>query len=711
MTNGYDATNINVVAKMRVLGADGTELGSTTLTMRDFGASLTYADYTCTFSVPKKQNVTLQIYWPGYEYVRVSEFAVMSKNTDTKDYKTVPEQILGVDKNETVPTVEDNKLYCFDLESWVKQMPTQEDQYDIQNLIATLQGLVNRDGQRLFIKNTNVQNANTDSYWLNYLTKEGNWLENKQVVEIKAPITLLKMFESYFEGFAIWDQAVPATVNAVATACGVDSLLPLRYSSDKGSMTSYLLNYTGFANDKEVKVDLSNKFATSNKNEKIYDSDTKCTGSRKNDVYIWAKEHYLDTHKTNSHLMAYHVDAYSLDKVSASYDNINNMYLSNRDYYIAEKAFFFDLSVMEFEIPDDDPDQADLNPADGTIDYATFTAIMKSQNAYAKEVDASKVIDIGGFTPWHLKYTKYTNSNASGEVEVEWETVYQFSVYFASVNADAPSLTAMANASIYRKFPMQTSYSQSGKYSKDNVDSNEKLPKSNEQGVNYLLFYFGDFDSSAWLNSAMINFWNDPKRGEIPIAYSFALDLYKRAGHVVDWMYSTATENDYFVAGDNGTGYLNPEAFYASWRDSSLNGDLTKWIAYNKPVYERFDIDVTGFLILSGRATSHYEDILNAYSELSPVGLGTNAGSLNGNSYNGMQVVSEKDYLSTSQLANSLVDKTNNGQCTFTMVRFILKSPTDIYNMYQELLTNYASKNVKVLDPYTFFALQAEYNK
>ena len=713
-TDGYSSTNINVVAKLRAVGEDGVELGSRTLTMRDFGADLTYKDYSFTFNVPKQQKVEVQIYWPGYEYVRVRQFALMSKSEDTADYKTGPEAILGIDQNEAVPTYDEDVLYYFDLFDWVNAMPTYADQYDIANLVATLQGLVNRDGVHLYIRNTSANrfHSDVDGYWLEYLTEDGRWLADKDVVTIKTPITLLKLFENYFTGWAVWDQSVPATVNAVATACGVDDLLPARWSSDRGSLYTYLMNYEGFAEEKPIKVDLANKFMSTDTNDKIYQSETNCTGSRKNDVYIWAKEQYLDTHKTNSHLMAYHVDAYSENNVSVSYSDITNMYLSNRDYYIAEKAFFFDLSVMEFENPNDDPDQFKNGTfsSDSTIDYKTFTAIMTAQNAYAESVDASRPIDIGGFTPWHLKYTRYTNPEASGDVDVEWETVYQFSIYYAQVNADAPSFTAMSNASIYRQYPMKDTYTQSGKFSADNPDPSEKLPSSDEQGVNYLLFYFGDFDASAWLNTAMPNFWNDPNRGKIPVAYSFSLDIYKRAGHVIDMMYETATENDYFVAGDNGTDYLNPEAFYANWRDESLNGSLDQWIAYNKKVYERFDIDVSGFLILTSRSTDEQkQEILEGYSEFS-IGLGTNQGGLNNTNVNGMQIVREIDWSNVDGLAGNFADVSNNGNCTFTMVRFILVSPSDIYNSYQELLSRYPNKNFKVLDPYTFFALQEEYN-
>ena len=78
------------------------------------------------------------------------------------------------------------------------------------------------------------------------------------------------------------------------------------------------------------------------------------------------------------------------------------------------------LARREFEIPDDDPDQSErVGIRDGSIDYLTFEKIMKAQAAWAEEEDASKPIDVGGFTPWHLKYTKYTNYSSRG-----WKDTY-----------------------------------------------------------------------------------------------------------------------------------------------------------------------------------------------------------------------------------------------------------------------------------------------
>lgn len=689
----------SVVAVLRVVDSNGKELGRKNVRVCDFDAKLTYQDFTFTFPVTEATEATFEIYWPGTNYVRVAEFGIMSKNTDSlPDYSETGASLLGADIEEEV-TYNEDALYFFDLYDYMlTEAADAEEQYDIANLVCTLQGLVNRDDSKLFVRfmQSNGFSDDTDSYWLQYLTQEGQYLEDKQVVTVKSPMTLLKLFDDYYEGFAAWDPSVPATVNAVATACGADNLLPVRYSSVCNSLYWYVNNDEAFG-DKDVKVDLGGVFTGEGT---IYQTETPSTGSRKNDAYIWAKEKYLDSRKTNSHMMAYHVDAYGSNTVFAAYSDLQNMYLSNRDYYIANKAFFFDLSPMEFEIPDDDPDQQFIDTDSGTIDYATFTAIMKSQSAYAESVNAAEPIDVGGFTPWHLKYTRYTNPSASGEVTCEWETVYQFSIYNAYINADAPSYTAMANASVYAHYPMKDSYTQKG-----SKTVKESLPSASEQGANYLIFYVGDFDASAWLNTAMIKFWNDENRGQIPLCWTFSLNITKRAGHVVDMMYGTATENDYFVAGDNGVGYLNPEA-YENGLSQDVYGDLDSWAAYNQKIYEKFDIDYTGFLITRNTLS---KEIAECYSRFCK-GMALN-GEYTGEKVNGIETTTSIDYSSVANLVKNFSKKGVGDKSTFRQVRFILRSPTDLLAIYNQLTSDeYKDYNFKVVDPYTFYGLMAQQN-
>jgi len=699
-------TSDYVACVLRVLDADNTELGRYNVHMNEFENKLTYQDFTFTFPVEKETEARFEIYWSGTNYVRVSEFGIMSKTKeDLPDAETTGAALLGVAAAQTDKIgYSESALYYFDLYSYMTEHAADaEESYDIANLVCTLQGLVNRDGKRLFVRfqQANGFSESTDDYWLNYYTADGGFLSDKTVVKVSSPMTLLTLFDKYYDGFAAWDPEVPATVNAVATACGVDNLLPVRYSTVRNSLYYYLTVADDFS-EKPIKINLGGAFVKDA--EKIYGTEEPSTGSRKNDVYLWAKINYLDTHKTNSHLMAYHVDAYGSNTVFAAYADLQNMYLSNRDYYIANKAFFFDLSPMEFEIPDDDPDQQEIDTTSGTTDYATFTSIMKAQASYAEETDAETPIDIGGFTPWHLKYTKYTNQLASGEVTCEWETVYQFSIYNAYINADAPSYTAMANASIYAQFPMKDSYTQSGKAV---AGVTETLPSENERGVNYLMFFMGDFDASAWLNTAMIKLWNDENRGKIPLCWPFSLNISKRAGHVIDWMYETATENDYFVAGDNGVGYLNPEAMSDS-RHDGIYGSLVSWAAYNKKIYRKFGIDYTGFLITRKPAS---REILECYATFCK-GAATNW-SYTGDSVENFGTTPSIDYISSTvaDLVKNFSAKEVGSESAFCQVRFVLRTPTDVLAVYEQVTSEkYADYNFKVVDPYTFYTLQARQN-
>lgn len=708
LVNDVNSASKDVACVLRVVSDKGVELGRRNVRLAEFDAKLTYQDFAFTFPVEADTEAKFEIYWPGTNYVRVSEFGIMSQTmADLTDDNTGATLLGASIEEEGTIEYSESSLYYFDLFSYMQTVALDaEQQYDIANLVSTLQGLVNRDGQRLFIRfvQPNDYSQDTDGYWLDELTGDGAWLADKNVVTVKSPTTLLNLFSSYYEGFAAWDSKVPATVNAVATACGVENLLPVRYSTVRNSLYYYITHDESFAG-KPVKINLGDKFEGGGT---IYGTNTPSTGSRKNDAYIWAKENYLDTHKVNSHMMAYHVDAYGSNTVFAAYGDLQNMYLSNRDYYIANKVFFFDLSVEEFFIPDDDPDQAGRDGnTDGSIDYVTLESIMKAQAKYAEEVDASKPIDIGGFTPWHLKYTKYTDDTAPGEVDVEWDTVYIFSMYNAYINADAPHYTAMANASIYQSYPAKAQYTQKGK--KTVI---EHLPTASERGANYIMFYMGDFDASAWLNTAMIKLWNDENRGKIPLNWTFSLDIAKRAGHVIDRLYETATENDYFVAGDNGVGYFQPNAFDDS-RHDGIYGTLDSWAAYNKLAYERFDIDHTGILITKAPKSGRAQAIMECYAKFCS-GIAVNQPAyITDAQVEGLTVVQSVDYIgrTPAQLvqAAGFQPKEVGSPSTFRSIRFVLRSPTDAIALYDTLTSDtYASYNFKLVDPYTFYALLAE---
>ena len=80
---------------------------------------------------------------------------------------------------------------------------------------------------------------------------------------------------------------------------------------------------------------------------------------------------------------------------TTAYPDMMNTMLPNSDYYIANKAFFWDLSPDDAIAPIDDRTQ----PV-GT-DVATLKTLLKAQSDRAGDT----IFTVSGFVPWWLKYT------------------------------------------------------------------------------------------------------------------------------------------------------------------------------------------------------------------------------------------------------------------------------------------------------------------
>ena len=621
------------------------------------------------------------------------------------------------------------KLYYLDLQAYLDAKPgiRSADYYDIALIMGVLQGLVNRDAPHLYIRFSSANDADkvwfdrltSDDYWRDKIGTEPQFLAGKEIVNLQSPADALYLFKDYYEGYAVWDANVPATSNAALTASGCDSLLPLRYSERADSIFADLVNlasgtvfnYKDNIPQKPVKVNLFNKFVTGARFVYGTDNRYKSTGSRKCDAVLWSVYNYLEAGKTNQHLMAYHIDAYYPAKTTDGETDYNKGHifstacLLNNDYYIAKKAFFFDLGVMKNENASDDPDQAGkcINPIMGSTDYQTMKKMLSAQNKQAAAYEY-KPITCGGFTAWHIKYTSYINApgadKLSNPFQVEWQTVREFSYFNVMLDADAPGLVAMSDASVFMHYPRRESYTQTCDKTPD-PDTGEKY--------NYVMIYMGDYDSAAWLSSQSLAYWDNAERGTLPLAWSFAPGLYDRAPHIIDYMYTTATNNDYFVAGDNGVGYLNPEAL----QTSLAFGNLKQWTAYNAAVFKQFDLDIQGFLIFDKGANLPHEKLLRksvykAYSSFAPQGLLTNmAGGTS--CVNGMPVVQMHDCGSAADLASHLNENPEKTGNAFTAARVILKSPAEVANWAEEINTEHPEYKLKIVDPYTFMALYARY--
>lgn len=567
-------------------------------------------------------------------------------------------------------------LVWFDLGACLKTLP--EDtvlRHDAMNYVASLQGLVNRDGPRLALRFLEVEGAagriNLDEYYLDLLRK--GWLKDAEAVPEADLEGLLRRFPEARQGAVLWDPAVPATMNVAATVCGVEGWLPVR----RGGAFERWLTTRGLL--PPVRMDLSGRFTGAE------------TGSAKCDAYLWAKREYLDQGRCNPALMAYYLDGWSAapDRPEAAYGDLPNRGLLNRDFYTARKAFFFDLGVWPDETPVDDPGQRP-----GT-DRETLMALLRAQHA---QNGGKAFTSVGGFVPWDTKYTNHGAAGGTHEpVPTEWEYAAILSTFNAIMDADALGLVCLPNASAWGHFPLAETYGQNP------VPAAKPL-----EDKTYVLVYMGDYDSAAWLARSMPRLWDDPARGRIPIAWAFNPNLAERVPWVFDHVLRTKSPNDWFIGGDSGAGYLNPNLLLAERRDNGLPDALDLWVEHNRRWYGRFSYSITGFVIngFHGKMPLRVQE---AYAKFSPGGVG-------------MQLPYEKplvdgvpflrhvsdiypDGADLGKAADQMASFARKGKPRFLIFRWILQTPSTLEKVGAIMAEKYPEHAFEFCDPHTFFDL------
>ena len=135
-----------------------------------------------------------------------------------------------------------------------------------------------------------------------------------------------------------------------------------------------------------------------------------------------------------------------------------------------------------------------------------------------------------------------------------------------------------------------------------------------------MIFYVGDYDASSWITSVLPHLWNDPARGELPLMWCISPVLERRAPMVLDYVRRTAGPNDYFAAADNGAGYLMPGMLQSPRPVSGLPDGLDVWAGHCRPLYEKWGLTITGFII-DGEAPALDSRGLACYASFSPDGI------------------------------------------------------------------------------------------
>jgi hypothetical protein len=209
------------------------------------------------------------------------------------------------------------------------------------HVAATLQGVVNRQKPRLYLFYVENGGVNIDRYWWDKYHQPGKWLGNTGEEQVEDIVALVTKFKKDIRGAVVYDPAVAATSNLASSIAGVEDLIAVRYDLSPSSLYSKLI--LGGPNI-PVKVWLLNEDGSSmfTGSGKIPGTDVTSSGSAKIDAYRWFVEKYLKPGKCNTAYAAYYIDQFWLQRPTVA--PVNHHTLTNHDFFVGKKAFFFDLS-------------------------------------------------------------------------------------------------------------------------------------------------------------------------------------------------------------------------------------------------------------------------------------------------------------------------------------------------------------------------------
>jgi hypothetical protein len=586
--------------------------------------------------------------------------------------------------------------------------------YDTLVLLSTLQGVVNRDQPRLYLLGDHSRNGapGVDEFWLKVYQERGQpygWLAQTEIITLTSIVEVLDTFAPALQGVVIWDPAVPATLNVATTMAGVEDRAVLRAGSEINDMVRAYL---------PAEVSLVGMFQPGAAT--LPGSSTPATGSPKADAYLWAREKYLDTGLANPEFLAYLLDGTPATRYAAGQMTRGGTYALERDYVVQQRGFAFDLSPWLDEVPLDDPDQPP-----GT-DATTLTQLVEAAQMHAD----GELIKIWGFIPWYEKYSSHVGG-AHLPTDGEWESTWLFSQhngYLQGGGGDAYGV-AMANVSFHKFGPKPAP--RPGVAGPDKAEliaqgyltADGQLPPDKT----YVMFYAGDYDLAhpvlAFMGSYATAAWPDPHRGDIPLGWGLNPGLVEDIPAVVTYLYSTASDQDYFVGANTGAGYINP--------DGLSEVALLRWLWRTGWYYRTYGYDVQGFL-LNGNGAHLSQRRLDAFTWLTPKGIlspqiqtdepwprlqgRTPVSAIPNESLAGTPDVA-------AQAIHTVYQRTvlREGRPPFIAMRSAFQSPTFLWGTRDRLYTfeaegrftdlngNPIQPNYEVVSPPVFFALLRQY--
>jgi len=344
-----------------------------------------------------------------------------------------------------------------DLRSLYHAAPTGAEQrrevYDTLVAAACLQGIVNREAPNLYlfhVLSVVDGSIDTDQIWFDRMKdpKIGAGILDGRPIETVANLDdALQVHSQQIQGLVVWDEKVPATVNAAFAAAGADDLIAVRWDDNPQSL------YQRLGPLFPVKVwlvnqDGSSRFLDDQGGASIPDLTRQTSQSAKADTYVWVLEKYAKAGLISPTDFGWMLDGRWINDptdYNGATTAVNQWQVSNRDFLVARRGLPFDLSPWSDVTPTDDPGQP----------LGTDPAVLTELMADARSRAGDEVITIRGFFGWQFKYTTLQGLPPGHEPVVgEWTGVRLVSPYAAGLDADAPGVATMANASFYSHVPL-----------------------------------------------------------------------------------------------------------------------------------------------------------------------------------------------------------------------------------------------------------------
>ena len=223
----------------------------------------------------------------------------------------------------------------------------------------------------------------------------------------------------------------------------------------------------------------------------------------------------------------------------------------------------------------------------------------------------------------------------------------------------------------------------------------------------------GDYDSAACLYSFLYKFWDDETRGEIPFIWGLNPNLVETYPDIIEYFYSTLSDNDYFGSDASAAGYMNPNRI--------LPRHIPLFIKHNRKFFSQLDMTIAP-MVLDWDLPS--KEVKDAFSRFAPDGMGTIICDFHTNIigrqqpevWKGMPVMelhnetgATEDYKKNAESILDHIKSAPSDQPSFYLFRIVWTSPEDVISSIKLLKELSPELDFEILDPYSFSNLFKTY--